>query len=296
MELDEAIGQAKRGNALLFTGAGFSFGAKNSLPSPENEVPDARAFAKRLARELGSTAEYPLQIVSQSFLKKEGENGLVREMLNNFQITEIQEYHKIVAQLPWLRVYTTNYDNCFEYSALQTKNTWTPLTVDAQITSAKNICLHINGHIANLNVTTLAGQVKLTHTSYSADSFANSHWSQQLRQDANSAKAVIFIGCSMSDLDIARVFFASPELIERTSFIVSPFDDEIVITPLENYGTVYRIGIELFARKITETTITIDTTAHQYTWLKLYDVKPRVTAPDDIDAIELITQGTIEFF
>ena len=294
MELDEAIGHAKRGNALLFTGAGFSFGAKNSMPDPDSNVPDAREFARRLARQLGSSAEFPLQIVSQSYLKREGEHGLVRELINNFSITRTQDYHQTIAELPWLRVYTTNYDNCLEAAALKSKKIWTPRTTDAQITSDKLLCVHINGYIAKLDTNTLSSQVKLTHTSYSADSFANSKWSEQLRQDANSAKAVIFIGYSMSDLDIARVFFASPDLYERTFFVVSPHDDDIVISPLEAYGSVHRIGVTEFANIIRDTKVTIDSTPHQYTWLRRYTFTQRASPPDDLSAIELIIKGVTD--
>lgn len=296
MQLEEAISHAKRGNAILFTGAGFSFGASSSDSGPDKLVPDAKRFSKRLAEKLGSASEYPLQVSTQAFVKKFGHHQLVSELLSCFLITSVKEFHTAVAELPWARVYTTNYDNCFELAASRsTVNPvqWVPLTVDAPITSNKGSCVHINGHISNLSIQTLSDQVKLTHSSYSADVFANSKWSEQFRQDANFARAVIFIGYSMSDLDIARVLSSSPTLRDRTFFIVSPSDDEITLAPLSDYGIVHGIGIEGFAELVSRTPVTIDSAPHHYTWLVEYQLPSAASRPTDVSAIELITKGSV---
>lgn len=191
MDIEEAIGHAKRGRALLFTGAGFSRGARNALQEPENSIPDAKQFARRLANSLGSSGEYTLPVVSQAYIRKGGgENGLLRELLNCFTVTGIERHHKIIADVPWVRVYTTNYDNCFEFAALQSGSEWTPMTINMAVSAAKKRCVHINGHVSNLTIESLAKQIKLTHSSYSAEDFADSQWAQQLRQDANAAKSV----------------------------------------------------------------------------------------------------------
>ncbi|MDR3576431.1 MAG: SIR2 family protein [Anaerolineaceae bacterium] len=294
MTLDEAIMHIKRGNAVLFTGAGFSYQTHNSVMPPNNSVPDAKRFARQLALSLGSSEEYPLPTVSQAYIKKKGAHELVRELLASFIIIAVQSYHKYLASLPWKRVYTTNYDNCFEFSALQTGLNWTPLTTDAAITAQKNLCVHINGYVANLTTLSLETQVKLTHTSYSADSFANSRWSQQFRQDINAAKVLIFVGYSMADLDISRILFSSPELIERTLFIVAPCDDDIIISPLEAFGSVYRIGIEAFADEVTKVQVSEDKIPYEYTWLVRYKNATRIGPPDDASTIDLITKGIVD--
>jgi hypothetical protein len=297
MELQEAIIHAKKGNALLFTGAGFSYGAQNSMQPPLDTVPDARTFAKYLASKLGSDKEYPLNVVSQAFKKKEGEHGLVRELLNNFLITKVAQHHLNIASLSWPRVYTTNYDNCFELAAAQSTargSDWTPLTTDSPITGENFRCIHINGHLSNITVNSLGNQVRLTHSSYSSENFANSKWSEQLRQDANFKKAVIFVGYSMSDLDIARIFSSSPAIKERTFFIVSPADDEITTAALDEYGSVLRIGVEGLAKLIESTRVTFDPSPHQYSWLIEYVIPVSKGEPPDLSAIELIVKGDVD--
>jgi hypothetical protein len=95
----------------------------------------------------------------------------------------------------------------------------------------------------------------------------------------------------MSDLDISRVFFSSPDLRERTFIIVSPHDDEIVVSPLESYGNVLRVGIEDFAKSVGNTSVTVDNAPYQYSWLRRYSFTPRIAPPDDVAAIDLITKG-----
>lgn len=294
MDINEAIVHALRGQSVLFTGAGFSYQATNVLPSPLNEVPTAREFAKRLASLVGSTESYDLPVISQFFIKQKGEHGLLTELINTFSITSVKPHHLEIAKVPWRRVYTTNYDNCFEFASLQSGETWTPLTLEAGPSGASNRCVHINGHISNLTIDSLSSQVKLTHSSYSSDPFAHSKWSQQFRQDLNNAKSIFFVGYSLADIDITRILYSSPDLRDRTFFVVGPTDDEIVIFPLEDYGTVHPIGVEELARQVAFTEVPLDVSSYEYSWLEKYDSAVEPVQPDDKAGIDLLTMGVVE--
>jgi SIR2-like domain len=295
MDLDEAITHAKRGDSVLFTGAGFSYGAANILPDLESAVPTAKAFAARLAAILNTKGVYDLPVISQFFVKKRGEHGLVDELIKNFSITSFSEHHEQISAIPWRRVYTTNYDNCFEISALKSSGkAWTPLTLDAGPSAAPRRCIHINGHVNNLDVRNLASQVKLTHSSYASGVFSESQWAQQFRQDLNGAKSIIYVGYSMSDIDISRLLFLSPELRRKTVFIVGPDEDEVITSPLEDYGEVYAIGIEAFARAVASTPAPSSPSAHEYSWLTRYSPPEAPARPDDKASIELLTMGVAE--
>ncbi len=294
MQIEEAVVHAKRGNSVLFIGAGFSFGATNTLPEPDARVPAAREFAQRLATLLGSSTNYELPIISQYFVRKKGEHALVEMLVQTFVVARVCPYHETIGAIPWRRVYTTNYDNCFEFAALRQNQLWTPITIDAAPTASAHKCVHINGHVSGLNIRNLSGQLKLTHSSYSSETFFNSPWAQQLRQDLNGAKSVIYVGYSMSDIDVARLLFLSPELKRRTVFVVAPEDDDIVIAPLEEYGTVYRIGVEQFAEIVARTPLPKDVAKYDFSWLVRYRL-PQVTGqPSDKSAIELLTMGVAE--
>lgn len=294
MSLEQAIIDALRGDAVLFIGAGFPYKAQNSYPPPDNAIPDARAFAKQLVKSVGSSGDYDLPVIGQYYISKKGEHNLLNEISSSFSTSDVQQYHIDIASMPWRRVYTTNYDNCFEFAGLQAKKKWSPTTIDTDPSGAKKLCVHVNGHITNLTIKSLSTQVKLTHSSYSADAFASTKWAQQLRQDFNNAKAVIFIGYSLSDIDISRILYCSPELVERTHFIVAPGADEITTAPLAAYGTVHAIGIEKFSQKISATDVPTDLSKYSYTWLRKYDSEIEPAEPDDIAGIDLLTLGVVD--
>ena len=294
MDIREGVIHALRGHSVLFAGAGFTHGATNSLPEPDNQVPDASAFSRHLARNLGIAKDYDLPIISQYYVSKKGEHGLITELINSFSITSVAQHHLDIAKVPWRRVYTTNYDNCFEFAALQNGGTWTALTLDTVPSASTNRCVHINGHISNLTIDSLETQIRLTHSSYSADSFVNSFWSQQFRQELNSAKSVFFVGYSLTDIDVARILYSSPELVERTFFIVGPEEDEIIVFPLRNYGSVHTIGVQGLAERFRDTELLPDLSPHEYSWLLRYDPDTDATLPDDKAGIDLLTMGVVE--
>lgn len=291
MDIEEAISHAKRGNSVLFTGAGFSFGAENTLPSPDNKIPDAREFSNRLAKAVDVKSGYDLPIISQYYISKEGEHGLVNLLINTFSVKSVQPYHEKITSIPWRRVYTTNYDNIFEFAALKSGTEWIPLTMVDGATASRNRCIHINGHINNLTIQTLKNQIKLTHSSYSTEAFSGSQWPQQFRQDLNSAKSIIYIGYSLYDLDIRRILFKSPELKRKTIFIVGPDDDDVVVSPLKDYGDVHRIGAEGFSRLCESNVSSPDISKFEYTWLVPYKIPYPPVKPTDKDSIELLTMG-----
>jgi hypothetical protein len=292
VSLEEAIEQAKKGNAILFTGAGFSRDAISSRGAGKT-VPTATEFASSISEMLGIEKAYPLQTVAEYFLSQRGAGDLVRILLDNFSIASVREHHKVAASLPWRRVYTTNYDNCFEVAASQVGSEWTPTTIDMLPNSDRGRCVHINGHISHLTPATVQSQVKLTHSSYSSESFSNSKWSQQLRQDMSASKAVFFVGYSLYDIDISRILFEYPELKDRTHFITSSSPDPVANSILVRYGSVHAIGVEEWAKQVNLVSVKVLHDDHDLTWLKQYDPPLRPIVPDDVSAVDLILKGVV---
>lgn len=67
----------------------------------------------------------------------------------------------------------------------------------------------------------------------------------------------------------------------------------MTVSPLEDYGTVHRIGIAWLASLLDATTVPPDVSSFDYTWLTRYpDISP--VKPDDKSGIELLTMGAIE--
>lgn len=293
MDVEEAIALAKAGKAVLFTGAGFSFGAKNCVDLLGNKVPAADAFSVYLGSLAETAQQYPLNTMAQYFQKSKGEHRLVEELRNCFNVTSVSEAHREIAGMPWRRVYTTNYDNCFEKAASEMGRTWTPLTTEHGVSAARDRVIHINGHIFDLGIKSLDSQIKLTHSSYSIDSFKDSQWSQQLRQDFDSARAIIFIGYSLADLDVSRILRNIKELSKKTLFVVSPTDDAITSSFLEDFGTVSTLGVNDFAGLCKTSDAAVEDVAHEYTWLSQYCEPEEFKKPGDTACFNLLTKGVL---
>ena len=69
-ELKKRLTRPRPGRAILFTGAGFSVGAKNSL---NKGVPLAREFASSLAHEIGEESDLPLTLISELYNEQQNE-------------------------------------------------------------------------------------------------------------------------------------------------------------------------------------------------------------------------------
>ena len=252
MEFNEAIEHAIDGNAVLFIGSGFSFGAKNISGSAPLS---GRALAKKLYNDVGvETDDYNLALASQMFVRTRSLQELSKLVREMFIIRTPGDYHIPVASISWRRVYTTNYDNLFELSANQAGRAMVPVVLSdppEKYLSESNVCVHINGHIEKMVSSDLNNQFKLTFESYLTDEFTPSKWSAVFRNDIALAQAVIFIGYSMYDLDIQRIV-SNADIRDKAIFIVSP--DTKPTSPdgiiLPTFGTYYPIGVKAFGDAI----------------------------------------------
>lgn len=112
-----------KGTPILFTGAGYSKFAHNS----DNElIPDGCKLKERLVKELllidekeADYAELYNSSLSDLCLYCElqvGKNRL-RDFLNQiFSGCKPERFHKVIANFPWKKVYSTNIDDLFENS------------------------------------------------------------------------------------------------------------------------------------------------------------------------------------
>lgn len=296
MKLEDAIGLVKGGGCVLFTGAGFSRLAKNQLGE---FIPTAKGFARTIASRVGVDSDYSLELICDYAMRDArpeglGEHGLLQEIISTFSPSTISPLQENVARLPWRRVYTTNYDNIFEISAKKFGNEWASITTDGPANASKNRCIHLNGHTSNLTLENLRRQFKLTHTSYASSVFAETEWASQFRSDIGVAPAVMFIGYSMADLDIARVLFQAPHIRDKVFFIVAADASEVERSVLDNYGVVCAIGIEGFVELCQRIEAPPPTTEHVYSWLAPLKKTEGAARPSDKNTIELLTLGDLK--
>lgn len=237
---------------MTFLGAGFSRGATNVKG---NEPRLGSQLAEFLAARSGMPKSTPLEDAAESFQRKFGAFELVNELKKEYTITAVADHQLVLAKVPWMRIYTTNYDNAFEFAAkavgsvVQTVTTQTdPFTLQQQQTA----CIHLNGVVSDLSPAALDSTFKLTETSYITASIADSPWAVRLREDARLAHAVFFIGYSLYDLDVKRVLAENPRLREKSFFVVGETPSELLLQRIDRFGLAVSQRAEQFGAHFSE--------------------------------------------
>ncbi|WP_202740841.1 SIR2 family protein [Acinetobacter sp. 'aerobic (ED)'] len=251
MNYEQALSCAKNGKAILFLGSGFSFGLKSIVG---NTLPTASGLANILCDKASISKTDDLKRACKKYLLKKSADELVELLKDHFLVNRTSEDHETIASIPWLRVYTTNYDNAFEVSAAKNSLRYQSLDADksprGEIT--KQNVIHINGYIETLDQTKLNTSFKLTSTSYLTQQFRESAWCNVFRNDIQTAQAIFFIGYSMYDIDIQEIMFEDESVKNKTFFIdkVDLTETEIDDMDIVDFGTVKPIGIKSFANDL----------------------------------------------
>lgn len=249
MDLITAIKHAIEGRALLFFGSGGSVGAS---PVGGGEFLTGRGLSHLLSKEANiSPSSEDLNFSSQRFRKLYGDHRLIQLLQNQFTAATVSDYHRRLADINWHGIYTTNYDNILERAFSERRKKLIPITPDKDsraYTRRHDSVLHINGYIDSLTPESLGADFKLTNTSYLTEAFAKSNWSFVFRRNLETARAIIFVGYSMYDIDIQRIMYGGDSLKEKTVFVEreDKSQEEIESSLQIDFGSVYPVGLKGF--------------------------------------------------
>ena len=248
MVLEKAIEKILEGQAILFVGAGFSYGSKNVM----GQVPAAKKLKEDLLKDLKiDNNEYSLEMIANFYKNKKSTDALIKQLKKQFNIISVEKHHKNIVSLPWKRVYTTNYDQVVEMASKESVfRAPVVLSDDFESTSKAMVCIHLNGYIERINAEKINNEFKLTDKSYSCDTLIGNRWFEFMINDFEAASVIFIVGYSMQfDIDIKRLLSA-PNISEKVIFIDAPQIDDISKSLLEDYGTCYPIGIQEFCKII----------------------------------------------
>lgn len=250
MKLELAFEHACNGRAILFTGAGASIDAINLKNSYFKTGGQLAAY---LATQVGMDVNINLAIAAEEYKLKFGEEKLIQELQKEFSAKRVDESHTALAQIPWKRIYTTNYDNVMETAYSKVGKKLLPITIEqdmGRIPKSTTLCVHLNGFIDQLNNETLDNDFKLTESSYIASTIASSAWAGQFRDDIRVAKAVFFVGYSLSDLDVQRLLFETTIIKDKCVFVVGENPSGATAIRAKKFGEMLNISTKDFAREI----------------------------------------------
>lgn len=258
MDLTTAIKHILDGDAVILMGAGASYGAKNAFgdfPSGSKLAADLYDLCK-----ITPDDKNDLQDAAQTFEEMYSAPSLIQEIRTRLTCALFLPCHSTIYSQPWRRYYTTNYDDVALLAAKSNGVDIIPVTLSTDFSrfhKREHLCIHINGHIGNLNENTLHTEFKLTADSYlSHDYISKSQWGALLTDDLDAAKCIVILGLSLKyDLDLSRLLY-SPEIKEKTLIIDRPDLSHNSEVRLSRFGTVEKIGVSGFADKIEEVSST----------------------------------------
>ena len=292
--LRDAIRHALNGEAILFLGAG----ASRSASGPKGvALPVGSEVANRLATECGLRPGYELDNIAEFFVETHSETRLINTLRKHLKVERISSDLQILASLPWKRIWTPNYDDAIEQALdANNKSYRTITTVDNVANSRGNnlLVVHINGALARLKQS-LTPDFILTSQSYATNAFIETIWSTVFRNDLQAAKAVIVVGYSLYDIDVARLLFNPALMLEKTHFVDRHDIDPVLETKLSKFGRIHGIGVEGFATMLAEekSSWVQPKLIEQYqSWTRVLPVDAH-GKPSDENVYELVLQGLV---
>lgn len=251
--LDELIDKMKTGNAVLFTGSGFSL----DFESINGKSPiSAKKLSKEICKITNIQEDEDLGYTSDVCLKKNCANQLISLLKDYYTIKSVESNNDSIdiCSLKWRRFYTTNYDNGLEQCLAKVGEQYQPVTAEFDIgkyMNQKNLCVHINGFIENVTEENLNGSFKLTNSSYSnSDLSAFPNFEYIFKNDIDKCSALVFIGYSLYDIDIKRLLRKNNALKGKTYFITTKIVSEKEKFCLDDFGFVLPIEKSGFAEII----------------------------------------------
>lgn len=251
MNTKDVYSEILNGNAVLITGSGANVEVKNH---EGDDFPVGTKLPMLLYKECGienPDDPYDLQDASQTFLERKSASELIALLKKTYNVGTLSDTVKTVYSLPWIRCYTTNYD---DVPMLATDKNLIPITLNQSTNKYIDnsaCCVYINGYIGKLDEKTLNTEFKLTTKSYlSIDNIVKSQWGSVLRDDLDIAKVIIVAGLSLDyDLDLKRILNDN-ELIKKVIFVEKEGISEDKKRKLGRFGTVWDVGLKQFANDI----------------------------------------------
>jgi len=166
MNLSEAIQHALSGNAILFCGAGFSFGAKQTYHS---QIPIGDMLAKSMSGQLSLDPETGLEDAAEEYYEKFGPHKYYNYLKEQFISTSIEDYHLEYTRVPWIRIYTTNFDDVIEKAYEKSGLHITPYSRKNNpkgLPEEGNVVVHLNGFIHDSQPESIRSDIILSEVSY----------------------------------------------------------------------------------------------------------------------------------
>lgn len=238
------------GTSILFLGAGFSAEAKNTN---DEDIKDVSTLITYLLGKVGITSPdgYDLDTAAEEFQKAHGDEATVVALHSNFRTKVYTDDQATIVIQPWRRIYTTNYDDVIETICSDSRKSITTHGVNdpvSQPVPGMTQLLHIYGNIGRASAHEFATTFLLTERQRDNSPFLKSSWMRAFHDDVLAASSLIFVGFSLTDIDMRRLLgLMPPEVLQKIHFVNHPSTKRPILTRMSKFGTPHPIGLSALA-------------------------------------------------
>lgn len=288
------------GNSVLFLGAGFSAEAFNTK---NDKIKDVDSLIADLLKQIGinSAEGYDLDTAAEEFEKSRGQDETIVALHANFRAKSYTSDQAVIVTQPWRRIYTTNYDDVIELICSDIRKPLTKHSVGDPVSEpmpGTTQLLHVYGDIQRASSHEFAKAFLLSERQRDNSPFLNSPWMRAFHNDMLAASSVIFVGFSLSDIDIRRLLGKLPgEVLKKVHFIVKHDTKQPIITRMAKFGTPHAIGLSALASHLGSKRPGAPVASYTTLPVAMYEMffTPKISASvSAIDIEKLLISGSVD--
>lgn len=224
------------------------------------------------------------------------EYNLYQVLYEIFTVQSLSSDQLDILELPWMRIYTTNYDDVVEYALLKHKSRISSYSYDEKKPRKllPTSVVHLHGAIRQTTEDNVCEQLVLNEHSYVRQHFERSPWYDEFVRDIRYSTNCFFIGYSLSDYHISALLFQEEHLRNKTIFITREAD-VIFQNRVEKYGSVLPIGTNGFSNLCTnlprKNRLENPFSLKSLRYIDPFKDKKTLAPPTSIEVLNLVTYG-----
>jgi hypothetical protein len=284
------------GAAVCLFGAGFS---RLAVDSDGRGVPSTEDLTGEIKAELGIDPSESVNLSEIADYAEESSERLakLRQLLiRRLTLAQPSDEQKRLARLPWRALFTTNFDDVLEQS--RDRGSFVPVTpaTDSQrIPPEQTPIYYMHGRARDLMETDVDPSLVISERNYLQLDKKNQDLYARFYNEVFAARAILIIGYSIRDLEIARGLLSrSTALKEKTYIICHPSDGPFARSRLEKFGTVLPIGVEGASELFTDVDEKAATQVDKFQFLEEVAIPRSAADITTEDFVRLILRGDID--
>ena len=190
--------------SVLFLGSGFSRSSRNIQGK---NLPTGGELKEHFAKLLGvAPDDYDLPTLADA-VNADPQVSLRDLLYETFTVAQLADGQKEVLGRPWMRIYTTNYDDSIELFYQRTGRKAPSFSYhDAKPRRLPNsTVIHLHGMIRNITDGNVLDQLILSEEAYVRQHFETSPWYDEFVRDLKVCSACYFVGYSLYKIVVEAV-------------------------------------------------------------------------------------------